>query len=513
VTNPETPRRLSRANPWLRVNAVSKRYGTNPVLVDIQLAFTAGTCTTVVGENGAGKSTLLGILSGLVPPTAGSISIDGESVAFKSPRHARNAGIYLIPQELATLPDLSVAENIVLADVPHGRIHISPRWARKQATRLLDDLELSIDVRRPMRSLSLADRQLVEIAKVLGSKARMIVLDEPTASLHARETAALLQRLQSLKHRGLTLIYVSHHLDECFEVSDHVAVLRDGRLVLSSSTADTSPGEIVSQMLGPDYRPPEPSSALQSSDVHPVVLELHNWSRRVSPALDNVNLTLRGGEILGVFGLLGSGAEAVARGLGGQERGVSGTVTRRGTERPVPTTPEGAKRLGIAYLPAERKTDGLALSQSVGENLTVMTSSRFAAFGFLRRSRQNRAACGLISDYGIRCRGPRQEVGQLSGGNQQKVLLAGRLAANPQILVLHEPTRGVDIGARSQIHSFLRNFAATGAAVLLVTSDVDEAADVPDRLIVLRDGRVVSEFRGATKTASAALATATGGGK
>ncbi|MCU1583657.1 MAG: transporter related protein [Microbacteriaceae bacterium] len=497
-------------NPFISLRGIGKRYGTVEVLRGVDLEIVAGSCIGLVGENGAGKSTLLGIVSGKIPQTAGTIMLAGEERNFRSPREARAAGIEIIPQELAYIPHLSVAENLLLANWPRRRWWVSQRAMVRAGTAALDRLGLSIDVRRKMTELSLAERQLVEIAKALLGDARLLILDEPTASLHARETEFLMGKLHELKASGVSLIYVSHHLDETFEISDEIAVLRNGGLEDLSAREATTIDRTVSLMLGQDH-------AFGVTKDRPMIEEsgrpirLTGWNTSTQPVLVDCDIELRHGEVLGVFGLVGSGAESIARGLGGHQRDITGSVTEESNTFRVPRSPRAARAMGIAYVPAERKTDGLALNQSVAENLTVMVLGRYSGFGsWLRRRAQLSQAKVSVQNSAVRCQSVLQEVGELSGGNQQKILLASRLLAEPSILVLHEPTRGVDIGSRNQIHSQLGEYARKGGAVLLVTSDVQEAIDATDRLLVMRDGRVIDELAGARKTKNLALSIAAG---
>jgi ABC-type sugar transport system ATPase subunit len=492
--------------PVLALDSVSKRYAATTVVADVCLELRAGECVALVGENGAGKSTVVGMLTGKTAPTRGRVLVDGRPVQLRSPRDARAHGVGVIPQELAYVPDLTVAENVLLANWPSNRPIARQRWMRARCRELFDRLGIDIDVRRAMTELPLADRQLVEVAKALAGDARVLVLDEPTAALYAREADALLRQLAALKQRGVGLLYISHRLDECFRVADRVAVLRNGRLVDTSPAETSSVPRTVALMLGRDYAEPALSGA-ELSRAQPL-LELDNWSRSRQPALRNVSLRVNTGEVLGIFGLVGAGAEAVARGLGGHDSGVSGTLRRGSQRHRVPRSPRAARRLSIAYIPAERKTDGLALSQSVAEHLTMMVLGRYARAGWMRKRAQLRAGRQLATSFDVRCDSVTQETEQLSGGNQQKVLLASRVAARPGVLVLHEPTRGVDIGSRAQIHRMLVEFARQGGAAVIVTSDLQEAVAATDRLLVMRGGRVVAELAGTTKTAARALALA-----
>lgn len=494
--------------PFVALEGLTKRYGSNLVLDGIDLEIEAGTCIGLLGENGAGKSTLVGIMSGKTPATSGELRIDGRAVTLRTPREARALGIQLIPQELAYLPALSVAENLILPNWPRGRWTVSQRWVRRTGQEALERIGIDIDVRRTMSELTLADRQLVEIAKALLGDARLLILDEPTSSLHARETEFLLDKLRALKAQGVAMVFVSHHLEETFAISDQIVVLRNGRIEAHRPTAAITTGEAVAAMLGAEYESP---AETRTASIGSPAIELQSWSAATKPSLDDCSLTLHRGEVLGVFGLVGSGAETIARGLSGHQRGVAGSIRIDGRQHAVPRSPRAADRLGIAYVPAERKTDGVALNQTIVDNITVRTLPRFSLGGLLRRRAQLSSAAELADGIDVRRRSITQEVGELSGGNQQKVVLASRLASRPPILVLHEPTRGVDIGSRSRIHRELARAADGGAAVLLVTSDVQEAIDATDRLVILRDGVVVGELSGSEKTKSAALAAAAGG--
>lgn len=501
---------IADAPCFMRLRGVGKRYGPTVVLRDVALDLAPGRCTALVGENGAGKSTLVGIMSGRTAPNEGTISIDERAVSLRTPREGRARGIVVIPQELSYVPHLSVAENVMLANWPRRRVVARQRSMRRRCRQIFEELAIDVDCGRSMVELSLADRQLVEIAKALASDARLLVLDEPTAALHARETEALLARLESLKRRGVSLVYVSHHLDECFAIADEIVVLRNGRLADRASTAETTRDRVVAAMLGHDYR--EPIVGAEAAGPVSPALEVSGWSRERPPALRDLSFTVNTGEVLGIFGLVGSGAETVARGLGGHEPGIAGAVVRDARRHAVPRSPRQARSMSIAYVPAERKSDGLALSQSVGEHLTMMILRRFARFGWVRKRSQTAAARRIVEQFDVRCRGVAQPAEQLSGGNQQKLLLASRIVAEPRILVLHEPTRGVDIGSRAQIHETLARYAREGAAVVLVTSDLQEATSATDRLLILRDGKAVAELAGEEKTEARALSLAAAGG-
>jgi ABC-type sugar transport system ATPase subunit len=495
----------------LSLQGVSKHYGATQALRDVSFDLAAGHCLAVAGENGAGKSTLMRIISGVETPSRGVLKVRGETCSFGTPRAARREKIFLIPQELAYVPDLSVAENIALANWDGRRVFASRRRMVHEAERALAPLGLDIDVRSPMTAIGLAERQLVEIAKALSTSARLVILDEPTASLQAREVERLLELLHELKDQGVALIYVSHHLEECFAVADRFLVLRDGRMVADKPKGETSTSEVVGLMLGSEYVEAAPVAREGATGSPGTGLRARGWRVAAKPPLRDVSFEVDRGEVLGIYGLLGSGTQSIARGLGGQIASLSGTVEVAGGSRArAPRRPTHSRRLGIAYVPAERKTEGLALGRPIAETLLLQTPEACSRFGLVNPRREARAAAKLAARFDVRCESVRQSVGQLSGGNQQRVLLASRLAASPRILVLHEPTRGVDVGARSQIHTMVTE-AATQSAVILITSDVAEAVALSSRLLVLREGRIVTELTGDGITEHTAVQCAAGG--
>lgn len=497
----------SHSTPILEARRLGKSYARHRVLHNVDFRVHAGESVAVIGENGAGKSTFVKILAGVIRPDDGEIYINGHRITLQSPRDAIRQGIAFIPQELAYVPDLTAAENIVLGQWPNRGGLTSSRAILGQARTEVARFGLDVDVRRLMNGLKLADRQLVEILKALARKARVILLDEPTASLTDAESRVLFHVLEHLCQQGVGVVYISHRMDEVFRFSDRVDVLRNGILVRSAPASTATPSELIAAMLGQTAETYE-STGMDAAGEPLIALE--HWTSVAPSHLKNVNLTVRAGELVGLFGIRGSGTDVVAEALAGRAANVDGGLMVDGRSRGIFHSPRDALRAGIAYVPAERKKDGLLLRFPIRQNLSLFLLSTLARFGFIRRDREAQLAANVILRFNVRCRDSWQLVEQLSGGNQQKVMLASRLGKDPKIVVLHEPTRGVDVGARLEIHRFLREVAGRGAAILLVTSDIEEAVAVSDRLLIMRDGELKGELQGATKTQGQALRLATG---
>lgn len=494
--------------PLIRAIGICKRYGFTSVLRDISVELVPGRCVALVGENGAGKSTLVKILSGVVVPSAGSLSLQGHDVRFSSPRDAQAAGIATIPQELAYVPELTVAENLLLGRWPNWHAVTTRRMIRAAGVELLTKLGLDLSPDALMSELSLAQRQLIEVGKALSAEARLLILDEPTASLNAVEAERLLDMLVELKRSGVALLFVSHRLDECLRISDQIAVLRNGEVASLREAAATTTSQIVNDMLGREYVRPDLGVARTVRDGPPL-FRATGWTTDRVPQLRGVNFEAHRGEVLAVFGLIGSGAESIARGLGGHPGvRIHGAIEVDGARSAPFRDPGEARRANVRYVPSERKTEGLALGRPVLEALSVLVLPTVSRGGLLQRRRERRFGARLVERFKIKSRALRQPVGELSGGNQQKVLLAGRLAAEPDLLVLHEPTRGVDVAARSQIHELIVATARRGTAVVVVTPEADEAVAVGDRILVIRKGIVAAELSGPDKSKNAVLAAA-----
>ena len=490
----------------MRARGLAKSYGGHMVLKHVDFAIDAGEIVAVIGENGAGKSTFAKIVTGVVEPEAGEIYIKGRQVAFQSPRDALRLGIAYIPQELAYLSSRTVADNILIGRWPHRAGITSDAAIVTTAAAEAKRFGIDVRVNRPMAALTLAERQLVEIVKALTRSSQVLVLDEPTASLTSGESRKLFGILRQLVAGGLSVIFISHRMDEVFEVSDRVVVLRNGDIVGSVATRDATRPQLISLMLGAAA---EELAAHRSKQVAgEPALELRNWAWKGEPPIQNFNITVRRGEIVTLFGLRGSGGEVIAEGLAGRNPGFTGTVVIEGHEHPVFKTITASVRAGIGYLPAERKRDGLVMPLSVQTNLSMVVLRALSRLGLLRSRSEHTMAERMRKTLQIRARSMAQPVATLSGGNQQKVVLGSRLLARPRVLVLQEPTRGVDVGARYEIHQYLRSLADEGTAILWITTDVEEAVLLGDRLLVLREGSVVAELAGSSKTQGQAVAMA-----
>jgi len=474
--------------PLLALRGIGKSFLGVRVLDGVDLQVRPGEVHAVVGENGAGKSTLMKVASGVHRPDEGTVEFAGAPRTFRSPREARQAGIGVVHQELALLPERTVAENVWLGHEPlrHGLVDRKAMLSR--TARLLTSIgEDSLPPGTRVGRLGMAQRQVVEIVKALALDARLLILDEPTAALADHEVDQLYTLVRRLQEQGMGVLYVSHRLTEVFDLADRITVLKDGRAVATLNTADTSADQLVRHMVGrelPSYYP----DLARPGERGPVRLTVHGGGNR---KLHGVDLRLHAGEVLGVGGLQGSGRSALARALFGAAPFSTGQVTVDGA--PVRLrSPRAAMRAGIAYVSEDRKGEGIVAGQSVLDNaLLAGRALRPAGVGRAARTARVRE---LLAAVDVRAAGEDQEVRFLSGGNQQKVVLARWLTLTPRILLFDEPTRGIDVGAKSAIHDLVRRLARDGAAVLMVSSELPELLGMSDRIVVMRDGRIAGEL-------------------
>jgi ABC-type sugar transport system ATPase subunit len=486
----------------LRLESVSKSFPGVQALDRVGFEVRAGEVHALLGENGAGKSTLIKIVSGVYQPDGGSMLIDGEPVRFARPGDAQAAGIATIYQELLLFPELSVAENIWLGHAPRTRLRtLDWRAMQAGARELLASLEIhDLDVGRPVGALSVGNRQRVEIAKALSQNARILIMDEPTAALTGTDVLHLFRIVRLLRARGVGIVYISHRLEEVFELADRVTVLRDGALVGSREVAATSPGELINLMVGRtiDNLYPKLETAIGAP-----LLEVRGLSG--PPLFHDVSLTVRAGEIVGLAGLVGSGRSELAQGVFGIRPPQSGEIRLAGAPVRI-LSPSDARRHGIAYVPEDRASQGLIRPMRLAENVSLAVLRELARGPFVDRGAERALAEDSIRRFAIRASGPQQVVAKLSGGNQQKVVLSKWLASRPKVLIMDEPTRGIDIGAKSEIHRLMSTLAQDGLGILMISSELPEIMGMSDRILVMREGTIVAEFAraGASQQAIAA---------
>jgi ABC-type sugar transport system ATPase subunit len=469
---------------------IRKSFGATHAVAGVELGFAGGEVHALVGENGAGKSTLMRCLAGLAGSYDGEFRFDDGTVVPQHPAGALKVGIAMVQQELSLLPDLSAAENIFLGTrVGAGRIGTYVRREQEAAARaLLADLGAAFDVRRHVRTLSIAERQLVEIGKALARTPRVLILDEPTSALTSVETAALLDLVKRLRERGLAVAYVSHRLDEVFEIADTITVLRDGRIVFSRPAAMTSIPEVVEGMVG---RPVSEVFRPARSATDEVVLRVRGLSR--PGEFSDVDLDLNAGEILGLAGLIGSGRSEIAETIFGLRQAAGGSIELLGEPFRV-HGPGDAIARGVFLVSEDRARSGVIPLRSIRENVSLPFLRAWSRVGFIAQGVERQGALETIRAMDVRCQGPDQAIGHLSGGNQQRVLVGRWLHGRPRVLILDEPTRGIDIASKADIHALVRAQARAGVAVILISSELDEVIGASDRILVIRDGRVVADL-------------------
>lgn len=478
----------------LRMTGISKSFPGIRALSDVGIDVETGEVHAIVGENGAGKSTLMKILAGVYQPDAGTIELAGKTVRLADPIEARRHGIGMVYQELNLVPDLTVAENILLGSTPARFGLVDRRALRAQARAVLDELDARIDTDDLVGSLTVSQQQIVEIAKVYAARPAIVVLDEPTSSLSEHETQSLFRIIRRMTEAGLAVIYISHRLREVLDISQRVTVLRDGRLVETRPTAGINAGEMIKLMVGRDLTDVFPKREVPIGDV---VLEVTGLSR--VDEFTDISLTVRAGEILGLAGLVGAGRTEVARAIFGLDKRDAGTVQIDGTEVSI-RDPRDAVRAGIAYVPEDRKRDGIVPQLSIKDNISLAVLDRVSLAGWVKGGAERTLAKDKAVELTVSPPAIAPRVDTLSGGNQQKVVFAKWLAAAPRVLILDEPTRGVDVGAKADIHTIIGNLAAQGTAIIMISSELPEVLAVSDRIVVLHEGQISAELlRGASE--------------
>ena len=485
---------------FVAARGLSKSYGGITVLADLDLEIGTGEIRALVGENGAGKSTFIKILTGAVVPDAGEVSLDGRPLPPGDPLRTRDRGVSVVYQEFTLVPDLTVAENVFLGR-ESGGLWLRRAAMRRQAQTVLDDLGVVIDAGQRVRTLSVAHQQMVEIARALVTDAKLLVLDEPSATLTDAEVTALFATLRRLRDKGLAILYVSHRLDEIFSLADSVTVLRDGRHVVTAPVTSFTRDTLIRHMVGRDVSEEFPSRQPAPGATVFEVVELS-----APPRFRNASLSVAAGEIVGVSGLVGAGRTSMALAAIGA---LPATGTVRVAGRGVRfQSPSDAIRQGVAYVTEDRKGRGLFPLLSLDENITVTHLARFTRGGLVSARRRRDHVARAIRELDIRASGPAQPAGTLSGGNQQKALVARYLVESPRVLILDEPTRGVDVGARAEIYRTMNRLTASGLGILMISSDLPEILGMSDRIIVMRDGRTVGELSRADATSERVMALA-----
>ncbi len=489
---PLTPE-LPAMTAILELEQISKQYPGVVALDSVDFRLDKGEVRALLGKNGAGKSTLVKILSGAVHPDSGEIRVDGQAVTIANPSDAFHRGIYTVYQELSLVPGLTVAENILLGRWPRrsllGLSMINRKAIRPMAKAALDQLEVTIDLDEQVSRLSVAQQQLVEIAKAISFDPPVLVLDEPTSALAAHEMAVLHKVVRRLAQQGHAIIYVTHRLQEIPHVADNVTVLRDGKLIGTITTAEATPARIAQMMIGADW---QRTVWGESGKPGEVKLAVRHLSRK--GLLDDISFEVRGGEVLGIAGLLGSGRTELLRAIFGLDSVDGGEVMVKGKLIAHPT-PIAMKANGVALTPEDRKRQGLVLNFTVQDNLTLASLNRFSVQGILQLARGASLAQDMVTSLNIKTPSLRVASRTLSGGNQQKVVVGNWLNTLPDILLMDEPTRGIDIQAKEQIFTLVRDLARKGLAVVFVSSEIEEVLDVADRILIMNQGRITSEVK------------------
>ena len=491
----------------LQLSGVRKTFGPVVALRNMDLSVRAGRVHTILGENGAGKSTLMKILAGVQAPTEGSIQMEGQDYYPRTPQEAAQRGLAIVFQELSLCNNLSVAANILATREPTSFGFISERRLMARARQLVESLGLPINVNARVGDLSIAQRQLVEIAKGLSHDSRVVIFDEPTSSLSDSEAEILFRIIERLKIEGKAIIYISHRMEEIMRLSDDITVIRDGEYVTTRARADTSVEELIGLMVGrrmDELYPPRIGEPVDPAAAP--VLSVEALGR--AGAFEDVSFELRSGEILGVFGLVGSGRSEVMNALFGMAP-AEGHVRIDGREVTIKSAAEAIAH-GIGFVTENRKEQGLVLAHGLRANLTMASLPKVSGAGFIKARRERAAAAGEVKRLAIRTASIETVAGTLSGGNQQKIVLAKWLATRPRILILDEPTRGVDVGAKFEIYRIIRQLAAEGTAIVMVSSELPEVLGLSDRVMIMSEGRVATTQARETLTPERVMTFATG---
>jgi rhamnose transport system ATP-binding protein len=488
----------------LELSNISKSFSGVEVLHRVSFALRPGEVHALLGENGAGKSTLIKVITGVHQPDAGEILLDDKPVRFGDTRDTRQAGITAIYQELSLFPDLNVAENIFVGCQPvaaGGRIDWRKLYSK--AEELLTSLGVHLDLKQKARSLSIAQQQMVEIARAFSLNARILIMDEPTSSLTLNEVADLFRLVRRLRDEGTAIIFISHRLEELFEIADRVTVLRDGTYVDTKSMKDVTRDDLIRMMVGRTITNLFPKQDVKAGEV---ILKVDHLTRE--GAFRDVSFELHKGEILGMAGLVGAGRTNVARALFGVEPATSGRIQLDGLDVAIKSSQQ-AITLGLAYVPEDRQLHGLIPAMHITSNISLPLLRNFATWGWMKNNLERKATYDAACQMEVRANNIWQLARELSGGNQQKVVLAKWLATNPRILILDEPTRGIDVGTKAAVHALMSKLASEGLAILMISSELPEVLGMSDRILVMHEGHMTAEFSRAEATQEKIIAAAT----
>ena len=490
----------------IEMRGIHKSFGSNQVLKDAGFLLKDGEVHALMGENGAGKSTLMKILTGVYTKDAGTIYVDGQEVSYKNPQEAEKAGIVFIYQELNVLFDLTVEENLFMGKEITKKFGICDKKAmRAKAQEIMDRMGVKIPVNAVMSDLSVGQQQMVEICKALMVDAKVIIMDEPTAALTQSETEALFEVMNSLRKKGVSIVYISHRMEEIFELCDRITILRDGSYIGTEYIKDITMDDVVQMMIGREIGERFPK---RDCPIGEEVLRVEDLTHE--KFFRNVNFSVRAGEVLGVSGLMGAGRTEIMQAIFGNLPVLGGKIYIEGKEVSV-TNPRQAIAAGIGFITEDRKTEGLLLEKSIAENIELANLGKVSDKSVLSKKKGVELVKRGIEEFRIKCFGPEHECGNLSGGNQQKVVLAKWIYTDPKILILDEPTRGVDIGAKKEIYSVINELAAKGVAVIMVSSELPEVLGMSDRIMVVHEGRVTGIINGADADQAKVMTLATGG--
>jgi rhamnose transport system ATP-binding protein len=495
----------AQETPVVELRDATKSYGAVRALRDGTLSLRRGEVRALLGENGAGKSTIVKLLGGVTRLDAGEMRVDGEPVDFHSPVDAAARGIAVIYQEPTLFPDLSVAENVVMGRHPLGALRrIDRRAMEREVADLLDRLGVTLSAQRPVRGLSIADQQIIEIAKALSYDARVLIMDEPTAALSGPEVERLFGVVRTLRERGAAVLFISHRLEEIFEICETITIMRDGAVVDDTRTADVTTDDLVRRMVGRDLDALFPKEVAR---IGAPVLQVHRLTRE--GVFTDVSFEVHAGEIVALSGLVGAGRSEVARAIFGIDRADGGTVEVQGRRLP-PGRPTAAMRAGVGFVPEDRRQQGLVMDLSIARNATLTRTRALARAGFVRGAAERALASDWATRLQLKYHRLDDAVSTLSGGNQQKVVLAKWLATNPKLLIVDEPTRGIDVGTKAEVHRLLSNLAGQGVAILMISSELPEVLGMADRVLVMHEGRLTGSFDRAEANEERIMRAATG---